>query len=248
MADRAGRDRRIPLAAEKTAKLFGRRKGKALSARQQQLIDRLLPQTLLDLGRPPASDLSELFASPVDRIFLEIGFGGGEHLTGLAAEYPKIGFVGIEPFINGLAKCLTQIDALKLANIRLFDGDAALVLDWLPPASIDRIYLLYPDPWPKKRHWKRRFVNTDNLAAMSRVLKPGGQLRFASDIAHYVNWTLRHAAAQPSVRWTALAGDDWRKPWPDWTETRYEAKARREGRMPTYLIFEKTHQDVSLAS
>lgn len=191
------------------------------------------------MGEPAPDDLRRLFAAPVEAVRLEIGFGGGEHLRSEAARLPQTGFIGVEPFVNGMAKMAAALAAGPLANVRLFDADATLLLDWLPEASLSRIDLLYPDPWPKRRHWKRRFVSAGNLDRMARVLASGATFRFASDIADYVNWTLLHLRAHPAFAWEAREADDWRKPWEGWPGTRYEAKALREGRAPAYLRFRR---------
>ncbi len=215
---------------------FGRRKGHALKPRQAALFDTLLPKLALDLERPAPPDLRALFAS-ADDVRLESGFGGGEHLVAEAERNPRTGFIGIEPFINGMAKGLASIHDRGVANIRLHHGDATEVLTWLPRASIARFDLLYPDPWRKRRHWKRRFVQEDSIAEIARIVRPGGEFRFASDWPDYVTWTLRVLAHAPDFEWTAERADDWRLPWPGFTSTRYEAKAKREGRVPCYLIF-----------
>jgi tRNA (guanine-N7-)-methyltransferase len=183
-----------------------------------------------------------LFPRPVADVWLEIGFGGGEHLIQAATRHPDIGFIGCEPFVNGLAKALARIDELRLDNIRIHDGDAADVLDRLAPASLGRVYLLYPDPWPKRRHWKRRFVSASNLARLARVMRPGAELRFATDWADYAAWTLVHVRRHPAFRWDAERADDWRRPWDSWQGTRYEAKAVAEGRRPVYLTFRRTER------
>jgi tRNA (guanine-N7-)-methyltransferase len=217
---------------------FGRRKGHALKPRQAALFDTLLPQLALDLARPPPCDLRSLFQS-ADDVRLEIGFGGGEHLIHRAVNAPDCGFIGVEPFVNSMAKLLAKVEILGLKNIRLHDDDATVVLDWLPEQSIDQIDLLYPDPWPKTRHFKRRFVSDINLKRMHRVLKPGGLFCFASDIDTYVNWTLQHVERHGGFEWLANNASDWLTPYPDWPSTRYEAKARREGRSSAYLTFRK---------
>ena len=150
---------------------------------------------------------------------------------------PATGFIGVEPFVNSMAKLMARVEEQGLKNIRVHDDDAIEVLDWLPEASIDQIDLLYPDPWPKKRHWKRRFVSDVNLARFTRVLKPGALFCFASDIDTYVNWTLQHVAQHGELEWTARNASDWLTPYADWPSTRYEAKARREGRSSAYLTF-----------
>ena len=217
---------------------FGRRKGHPLRSRQAELFDTLLPRLAIDISKPP-QNLTALFPDAVDDIQLEIGFGGAEHLIERAKTNPRTGFIGAEPFVNGMAKALAAIDEQKLANIRLHHADAVELLDWLPAASIGRIDLLYPDPWPKRRHWKRRFVNDDNIARLARVLKVGAEFRFATDWPNYAEWTLARMMRARDFTWTAERADDWRKPWGDFTQTRYEAKAIREGRVPCYLIFRR---------
>jgi tRNA (guanine-N7-)-methyltransferase len=160
-------------------------------------------------------------------------------LIAQAEQHPHTGFIGVEPFVNGMAKALAAIEAKQLANIRLHFGDATFLLEWLPPAALARVDLLYPDPWPKRRHWKRRFVQDRSVAEIARVLQPGGEFRFASDIPDYAAWTLAHVLRSSAFEWTAERADDWRQPWPGFFRTRYEAKAEREGRVPCYLIFRK---------
>ena len=223
-----------------TEAFFGRRHGKTIRPMQAAALAEVLPRLRLDLASPPPRDLRELFPVPVETIALEIGFGGGEHLHHAAGRIPDTGFIGVEPFVNGMASLLRMLDREPRANIRLHDDDATELLDWLPAGSLDRIDLFYPDPWPKKKHWKRRFVNEANLARFARALKPGGVFRFASDIDHYVNWTLLEAAAHGGFEWQAETPDDWRTPYPHWPGTRYEAKAKREGRTPAYLTFVRT--------
>ena len=218
--------------------VFGRRKGHALRAGQARLMETLLPRLRLDLSAP-VSDPAALFAAPVREVWLEIGFGGGEHLAWQAARNPDIGFIGCEPFVNGVAKLLAEIERGNLVDIRIHDGDAGEVLDWLPDAAIGRVFLLHPDPWPKKRHWKRRFVSAENLDRLSRVMAPGAELRIASDWPDYVDWMLRRLTAHPAFAWTAGCAADWRTRPADWPETRYEAKATREGLVPAYLRFQR---------
>jgi len=219
---------------------FGRRKGHPLRARQAALFQTLLPRLALDLTRAAPNDLATLFAPPIDDVRLEIGFGGAEHLIGQAQAHPRIGFIGCEPFVNGMAKALVAIEELSVTNIRLHHGDAVDLLAWLPPHSLSRVDLLYPDPWPKRRHWKRRFVSDANVAALARVLRRGGEFRFATDWASYAEWTLLRLIRSRDFTWVAERADHWRKPWPEFSGTRYEAKAVREGRAPTYLVFRKS--------
>jgi tRNA (guanine-N7-)-methyltransferase len=217
---------------------FGRRKGHALKPRQAALFETLLPKLAIDLERPAPADLRTLFDGAGD-VRLESGFGGGEHLVAEAERSPTTGFIGIEPFINGMAKALAAINDRGLGNIRLHHGDATDVLKWLPDANLTRFDLLYPDPWPKRRHWKRRFVQNGSVAQIARIVRPGGEFRFVTDWPDYAAWTLRHLMHAPAFEWTAERADDWRLPWPGFTSTRYEAKAKREGRVPCYLIFRR---------
>jgi tRNA (guanine-N7-)-methyltransferase len=217
---------------------FGRRQGHKLSPRQAGLLETLLPRLALDL-RAPAGDPARLFPAPVEAVRLEIGFGGGEYLVAEAARLPGFGFIGVEPFVNGMAKALAAIAARKLENIRLHHGDAADVIAWLPSGGLSGVDLVYPDPWPKRRHWKRRFVQDARLIEIARVLRPGGEFRFVTDVPDYAAWTLERGLRSPDLIWTAGRADDWRLPWPGFTGTRYEAKAEREGRCPCYLIFRR---------
>jgi tRNA (guanine-N7-)-methyltransferase len=218
---------------------FGRRKGHKLRVHQADLIENLLPHLSLDVGGPSPADLATLFDPAVGSVRLEIGFGGGEHLVAEALSFPEAGFIGCEPYVNGMAKILTAIETHNIGNIKLFAGDAAELLAWAPAQSLDRIDLIHPDPWPKRRHWKRRFVQDATVAAMARVLKPSGEFRFVCDIDDYVAWTLAHLARSPDFFWTAERADDWRQPWPDYTITRYGRKAEREGRRAAYLRFRR---------
>lgn len=216
----------------------GRRKGHKLRRGRAALVATLLPNLALDLSRP-APDLGSLFPVPVRRIALEIGFGAGENLMREALANPDTGFIGCEPFVNGMASALSAIEANGIRNVRLHHGDGAELLDWLPAASIVRADLLYPDPWPKKRHWKRRFVSDATATQLARALAPGGAFRFASDIESYSEWTLVRLFRSDAFAWTAERADDWRKPWPEFGGTRYETKALREGRRPCYLVFRR---------
>ena len=218
---------------------FGRRKGHKLRIHQADLIDNLLPHLALGIGTPAPDDLTDIFESKPDGVRLEIGFGGGEHLIAEALAFPDIGFIGCEPYVNGMAKILTQIEAHNIGNVRLYAGDAAELLAWAPPQSMRRIDLIHPDPWPKRRHWKRRFVQDSTVAAMARILKAEGEFRFVSDIDDYCAWTLSHLLRSPDFSWTAERASDWQVPWPDYTMTRYGAKAEREGRKATYLRFRR---------
>jgi tRNA (guanine-N7-)-methyltransferase len=224
-------------AASRERAFFGRRKGHRLRSHQLDLMATLLPRLALSLERPPRDHLVEMFSYPLESVRLEIGFGGGENLIAEATTHPAVGFIGCEPFVNGMAKVLALIETNAIGNIRLYAGDAIDLLAWLPDAWLIQIDLLYPDPWPKRRHWKRRFIQDRTVAMLARVLRPGGLFRFATDIPDYAAWTLERLTRAPDFVWTAERADDWRKPWPGFCGTRYEAKAKREGRVPCYLEF-----------
>ncbi|MGQ3671310.1 tRNA (guanine(46)-N(7))-methyltransferase TrmB [Xanthobacter sp. TB0136] len=214
---------------------YGRRVGKPLRSAQQAALERVLSRFLLSLD--DIADPRDLFPQAPDALWLEIGFGGGEHLLAHAAREPQTGFFGVEPFLNGMARMAVDLEPCGLSNIRLFNHDAGLLLDRLPDGCLDGADLLYPDPWPKKRHWKRRFVRPENLDRLARVIRPGGIFHFASDVPHYVGWTLAEIRAHGAFEWTAQTAADWTTPYPHWPGTRYEAKALREGRIPSYLTF-----------
>ena len=213
--------------------LHGRRSGKPLAAYQRELVRTLLPRLAIDLSEP--LDPQTLFAHPHRETWLEIGFGGGEHLLATAARHEDVGFSGCEPFLNGMARALADLATADLENIRLHNGDAGEIIDRLPSASISRIFLLYPDPWPKRRQRKRRFVSDVMLTRLARVMRPGGEFRFATDIDDYCGWTLARLLRSPAFDWVANTAADWRRPWTDWRPTRYEQKACAEGRSPCYL-------------
>ena len=218
---------------------FGRRKGHKLRPNQARLLETLLPQLALDLSRPAPAPLSALFPVPVTNIALEIGFGGGEALIAQARERPDTGYVGVEPFLNGMAKALAAIESNNLRNIRLHFDDAADLIAWLPEMSLARIDLIHPDPWPKRQHWKRRFVQDEMVAQVGRILRPGSDFRFVTDIADYAAWTLQRFVRSSVFEWTAQRADDWRKPWPGFTGTRYHVKATRADRPSCFLVFRR---------
>jgi tRNA (guanine-N7-)-methyltransferase len=241
--DRANGDAsRDAIARPSRGSFFGRRKGHKLRAHQADLIQNLLPRLSLDIEAPAPSGVASLFDPEASEVCLEIGFGGGEHLIAEARNAPQSGFIGCEPYVNGMAKILAKLETETISNIRLFAGDAAALLTWLPSSSLSRIDLIHPDPWPKRRHWKRRFVQDTTIVAMARVLKPGGEFRFVTDIADYCAWTLWHFAQSPNFNWLAERADDWRLPWAGHALTRYGQKAVREGRPATYLRFARVDQ------
>lgn len=221
---------------------FGRRKGKGLKPNQQRLLSEALPRFALS-AEAPIADPAAVFDTPVDRVWLEIGFGAGEHLLAQARGNPGVGLIGCEPFVNGVAKVLQGIEAEPDLGrrLRLFADDVRLLLAALPDASIDRLFILFPDPWPKRRHWMRRIVGPETIPAFARVLKPGGLLRLATDHPGYLDWMLFHltvaADGRAAFDWLDEGPGDWTRREADWPATRYEQKALA-GR-PTYLRFRR---------
>ena len=202
--------------------IYGRRKGPRLSAHQQALRDTLLPALLL---QPQAGvDPRTYFAVPVDDVWLEVGYGAGEHLLWQAKENARVGLIGAEPYISGTAKLLSKLEQQPAANIRLYEDDARDIIAALPDASIGRFFLLFPDPWPKTRHHKRRFLQMEMLGELARILKPGAELRFASDDAGYLAYALERLMAHRAFAWTAAGPSDWKTRPANWPPTRYEAK------------------------
>lgn len=218
------------------SRLYGRRKGKKLRPHQTGLLETLLPQVALDVSLPIA-DAAALFPSKPKKVCLEIGFGGGEHLIAEAERNLDCGFIGCEYFANGVAKALARIETSRRDNIRLYCGDAGKVIEALPDGALCGVYLLYPDPWPKRRQRKRRFLSDAMLAALARVMGTGAQLRFATDIDDNAGWTLARVLRSPDFVWNAQTAADWQRVWPGWSATRYEAKALAAGRKPVYLTF-----------
>jgi tRNA (guanine-N7-)-methyltransferase len=221
-------------------RLYGRRHGKTLTASRRALVDDVLPRLMVptptETGTLTAADL---FDPTPDELWMEIGFGKGEHLVWQARQNPSIGFIGVEPFVNGLAALIDEIDGEDVDNIRLFDDDAALLLQGLAPDSLSRVFILFPDPWPKARHHKRRFIRPDNLDLVSAALGEGGELRIGTDHADYGNWIVRHMHRRSDFDWLAECPTDWRERPDDWPQTRYEAKAVRQGRSSIYLRYRR---------
>jgi len=213
---------------------FGRRSGKRLHKGQDRLFRETLPE--LEIALPEGILDPRMLFPAAQQVVLEIGYGGGEHLSRHARENPATGFIGCEVFSGGIAKLLEAIDEHHLSNIRLFTDDALKLLVKMPDASIDAAYLLYPDPWPKTRHHKRRFISPTTLAELARVLKSGTVFRFATDIEDYANWTLAHVLRSPSFRFAPRKPGIWHEPYPGWEPTRYEEKARLEGRNTSFYF------------
>lgn len=214
---------------------FGRTKGKKLRIGQEGHITDLLPQLRID----PQVGAEAMFGRPMRELWIEIGFGGGEHLAHRARENPDIGIIGCEPFVNGMAKLLAVVHNEGLENIRVWERDATELLPLLPEGAFQTVYLLYPDPWPKRRQRKRRFISDETVEMLARLIPAGGEFRFATDIDDYAGWGLTRLLRSKHFVWTAERPDDWRKPWAGWPGTRYEAKAFREGRVPSYLTFRR---------
>jgi len=213
---------------------FGRRSGKRLHRGQDRLFKELLPE--LEIALPAGTlDPAALFPGKAD-IVIEIGYGGGEHLARQARENSQTGFIGCEVFSGGIAKLLEKLDEDGTENVRLYADDALKLLQKLPEASLSGAYLLYPDPWPKTRHHKRRFISPTTLGELARVLKPGAPFRFATDIEDYANWTLAHILRSPDFSFTPTIAGEWHTPYPGWQPTRYEEKARLQGRMKSFYF------------
>lgn len=222
---------------------YGRLKGKTLRDSQKgylaEDLEALSPGAV-DWDENPDRkplDLTSLFGGKP--VWLEIGFGGGEHMVHQAAQNPDVGIIGCEPYINGVAMLLGKIREAGVKNVAVHPGDVRDMFDVLPDALIERVFLLYPDPWPKSRHHRRRFVTPEHLDPLARVLKKGAIFRVATDIPDYVRQTMEQMMARDDFEWLAEGPDDWRKPWDDWISTRYEKKALREERVPHYMTFRR---------
>ncbi len=225
---------------ESPLRSFGRRRGRKLSPRQSSLLANGLKQLRLDLSQPPDWGLAALYAGPVEEIWLEIGFGAGEHLIWQAEHNVRAGIVGAEPYVNGVVAALSAIEARKLeGRVRLHDGDVHPLLEWLPPASLSRAFMLFPDPWPKKRHRERRLFAPALLDKIARILHPGGEFRFASDIADYAEAAIGHATAHPAFELALTFTTANRTAVPDWPITRYETKAGKAGRSSTFIVLKR---------
>jgi tRNA (guanine-N7-)-methyltransferase len=227
--------------------LYGRRRGHKLRPGQKELVDTLLPHLRLALPDQGELDLTTEFGEPArsknHQLWLEVGFGGGEHLAAQAENNPEVSLIGCEPFENGVASLLGHVENRGLQNIRIHDDDARDVIAALPAQSVSRAFLLFPDPWPKSRHAKRRFISADNLSAVARILKDGGEFRVATDHVQYCRWALSQILRHPDYDWQAERPSDWNQRPGDWPETRYEQKAIVQGRKPVYFRFRRKTRD-----
>jgi len=217
---------------------YGRRKGRALRPGRQRLLEELLPRIRVDTT-PERIEPGMLFEQPLRDVWLEVGFGGGEHLAEQARMHPDVGMIGCEPFMNGVARLLSEIERDGIENIRILADDARDLLDRLSDASIGRAFVLFADPWPKARHRRRRFIGPENLDRLARIMKDGAELRLASDQMPLIRWMLFHAVNHPAFEWTARGPEDWRTRPADWPPTRYEAKALAEDMACVYLTFRR---------
>lgn len=228
------------MTAENTVsrRFYGRRWGRPLRAGRKRLLKELLPTIRIEMGEGQLS-AGDLATGNAVRCWLEIGFGGGEHLAAQAKEFPEISIIGCEPFINGVARLLSEIESKGLRNVRIYPDDARDLIDRIPSAIFEKVFLLFPDPWPKKRHLSRRYISIENLDALARVMRDGGEFRFASDDMEYVRWTLRYVRQHGAFEWTAKTAQDWLERPSDWPATRYELKALADGRSCIYLRFRR---------
>lgn len=235
-------------------KFFGRRKGRTIRKAKSYLLDNFLP--LIRIEPKTKTDITSCFTEKKDKYCLEIGFGDGEHLAALSQDFPQYGFIGVEVYKNGVANLLTLITGIKdgneddlsqeikllpqrTDNVRIYDDDVRLLFDSFPDAVFDKVYLLFPDPWPKTKHANRRFINPDNLKTLARIIKKDGILQVATDSHIYKIWTLETMCANQDFEWTAKCSDDWRNPPSDWHETKYQRKAIKEGRRPVFFEFRR---------
>jgi tRNA (guanine-N7-)-methyltransferase len=219
--------------------VYGRRQGRRLRVGQAGLLADRLPRLAIRLEEAVPLDPGTLFETPPRAVWLEVGFGGGEHLAAQAAAHPAVGFIGAEIFVNGQARLIAHMEEAGLGNIRIWPDDAKVLMDALAEASIDRLFLLFPDPWPKTRHARRRFIGPENLRRIARCLADGGELRLATDDPVFLDWALEHLVRDKTFQWTARGPQDWRTRPADWPATRYEAKALAAGRRPVFLRFQR---------
>lgn len=233
--DRSGRGAEEGDLAASERSLYGRRFGRRLRRIRREALEHHLPQIQVELPREGELDLKSLFGPEVSEIWLEIGAGNGDHAVWQAEQNPRVGLLAAEPFMNGVANLAANAGLRGLRNIRVLPDDARLLLARLPPASIARTFILFPDPWPKRRHWRRRIICPEVLDRVAAVMRPGAELRVGTDHASYLVWMLRVLRAHPGFRWAPASADDWRRRPADWPETRFEEKGWEEGRISTYL-------------
>lgn len=219
---------------------FGRTGGRPLSPRQQRLMEDLLPKIVVDMDALQNDcDPNTFFDKPYEQIWFEIGFGGAEHLIGQAARNPQAGIIGAEPFQEGVAKAVTMVDADNIQNVRIHPDDARKVLDQLSNASLDRVFIMFPDPWHKTRHHKRRLIQPEFIETLGRIVKPNGKVRFATDWANYADWTLERFENSNKFNWLAQSAEDWKSPPKDHVTTRYQTKGLGDC-APIWLDFQRT--------
>lgn len=219
--------------------LYGRRRGRKLRPGRDALVAQRLPEIRVALPPDGPLDPRRLFDRPVAEVWLEVGFGSGEHLAAQARSHPDIGFIGCEPFVNGVASLLSLVVAEGIENLRIHPDDARPLIDALGDATIGRLFVLFPDPWPKTRHHKRRFIVPKTLDACARVLRDGAEFRLATDHPEYCRWMLEHLRRHAAFAWLARSPRDWRERPDDWPETRYEAKTLAQGARPMFLRFRR---------
>lgn len=237
-----------PDAENRRRSLHGRRRARRLPPSQKILLERLLPEVEIALpAAPQRLDPAQIFGARVEEVWIEVGFGKGEHLLWQAVRNPNVGFIACEPFINGVAALLAGIESNGIENIRIYVGDAAELIQLLPPASLSRAFILFPDPWPKKRHAKRRFVSQANLAVLAEVLRDGAELRIATDHRDYCRWTVQNLDRHQAFEWLANSPEDWRHRTADWPATRYEEKALREAVKCAYLRYRRRARERPVA-
>ena len=238
--DRLGRGAEEGDLAFRSYSLYGRRVGRPLRQLRQELLETLLPALQIDVPENGTFDPRALFDSDVQQVWLEIGAGNGEHAAWQAAQNPSVGYMAVEPFVNGVASLLAMVEERGLTNVRVLMGDVRPLLEVLAADSIDRSFVLFPDPWPKRRHWRRRIISPGVIDHLAHAMKPGTDLRVGTDDVAYLVWILRLLRANPDFRWQAQAADDWRIQPEDWPETKFEARGRDAGRPSTYLSLRRT--------
>ncbi|MBJ26695.1 MAG: tRNA (guanosine(46)-N7)-methyltransferase TrmB [Alphaproteobacteria bacterium] len=224
---------------QKETFVYGRQNRRGLSAGKRAVLDRIMSNFSIDdsIIQDEVLEPSGLFKNNIRAVWLEIGFGAGEHIVAQALKNPDIGFIGCDPFMNGVASLCKKLDVEGLNNVKIYTGDAKNILKVLRPKSIQRLFILFPDPWPKKRHHKRRIINPETILLMQRIIVPGGELRIASDETSYIHWILRCMAESKVFNWSVSSQRDWQEKGADWPETRYEIKALSEGREPVFLTY-----------